>query len=164
MAQPTRKPAAAAQVAQAQKAFTLAKSNLAKAKASAAADVTEDEDEDADAADPKTPEGEGDEDDTETDPDDEDDDKEDKPSDAVAIASSAEAKAHPAMANAAIASGQTLAQFKASVGAMGGGQRTSRLDAVMAGGRRLRPDATKAASGASAAMKARIEKNRSSRG
>lgn len=159
MAQPTRKPAAAAQVAQAQKAFTLAKSNLAKAKADAAADVTDDEEEDADAADPKTPEGDGDDEDTEKDPD-EDDDEEDKPSDAVAIASSAEAKAHPAMANAAIASGQSLAQFKASVGAMAGSQRTSRLDAAMSGGRRLRPDATKAASGVSASIAARIEKNR----
>ena len=161
MAQPTRKPAAAAQVAQAEKAFSLAKANLAKARANAAADVTDDEDEDAGAADPSesnNADGADDEQD-DSEGESEDDDKEDKPSDAVAIASSAEAKAHPAMATAAIASGQTLAQFKASVGAMASG-RTGRLDAAMAGARRLKPDATKSASGMSASIAARIEKNR----
>lgn len=169
MAQPNRTPAAAAQVAQAQRAFALAKSNLAKAKAKAAAadDVVDDDDDDDEgvqAADPaKSDDAQPDDEDEDTDPGDEDDDKKDKPSDAVAIASSAEAKAHPAMANAAIASGQTLAQFKASVGAMSSGSRASRLDAAMAGSRRLRADGSKPKGGMSASIAARIEKNRGAR-
>lgn len=69
-----------------------------------------------------------------------DDGDEDAPADeAKAIAASAEAKAHPALAMAAISSGQTLAQFKATAAAApaaGGG----RLASTLSGSPRLGAD------------------------
>lgn len=78
---------------------------------------------------------------------------------AAAIAASAEAKTHPALALAAIRSGQTLAQFKASAGAAPP-VRASRLDQVMASANRLKPDAAKGKAGLAGAVQARIDKNR----
>lgn len=70
---------------------------------------------------------------------------------AAAIAASAEAATHPSLALAAIQSGQTLAQFKANVAALAGAPKTSKLDAAMAGARRLGPDAAKPQGDAAAA-------------
>ncbi|MCA0366801.1 MAG: S49 family peptidase [Proteobacteria bacterium] len=162
MAQPIRKPAAAAQVAQAEKALAVAKANLAKARATAQAAVADEDDDDVNDKAPATEAD--DEEDKESDEDDEDDEAKEKPSSAVAIATSPEAKAHPGLANAAIASGQSLAQFKATVAALGGTQSRGRLDAAMAGSRRLSPDAAKVQTGASGAIRARIERNKASRG
>ncbi|ADL00692.1 S49 family peptidase [Brevundimonas subvibrioides] len=137
------KPTRAAQVAQAKKAMKLAQANLARVQASDAADPAEDEDDNApesgtdEAALPGEDEP-GDE--TDPDADDEDDDE------AKAIAASAEAASHPALALAAIRSGMSLSQFKASAGAAGPAHRPSRLDAAMTGARRLTPDAPVAGS------------------
>jgi len=151
--------APAAQVAQAEKAFRLAQSNLTKARAEAAAADTDDEDGDEDATNALPDDGDEDEGDDSGDEDDDSDEKE-KPSAAVAIAKSAEAKAHPHLANAAIASGQSLAQFKASVAAMSAAPRTSKLDRAMAGSRRLGADGSKTKAGLSGAVQARIDRNR----
>jgi ClpP class serine protease len=59
--------------------------------------------------------------------------------DAKAIAASAEAKAHPALAMAAISSGQTLAQFKASAAAAPAGG-AGRLASTLGGSPRLGAD------------------------
>jgi ClpP class serine protease len=88
---------------------------------------------------------------------------------AAAIAASKEAKAHPALALAAIQSGQTLAQFKASASAAaaGGGARMSRLDAVMRGSARLGADGVRVEGGRSghaSAISARAERNREKAG
>lgn len=160
---------AAAQVAQAEKAFKLAKANLAKAKAGVqASDAAGDDDEDADATGASTDaatDGDDDEDD-DAGTDDDADDKDDKTdaSAAVAISKSAEAKKHPQLAHAAIASGQTLAQFRASVAALGDAPKVSRLDAAMAGSRRLRPDASgggKSAMGSAVASRIAANRGRS---
>ncbi|HYD26977.1 S49 family peptidase [Brevundimonas sp.] len=68
--------------------------------------------------------------------------------DAQRIAGSAEAKAHPHLANAAIATGQTFAQFKATIAAHASAPKAVRqLGAAMAGSKRLGPDATAGSSG-----------------
>lgn len=59
---------------------------------------------------------------------------------AGAIAASAEAKAEPEMALTAIQSGQTLAQFKATVAALAGRPKGGQLKATLAGSPRLGPD------------------------
>ncbi len=58
-----------------------------------------------------------------------------------AISASEEAKAHPQLALAAINSGQTLAQFQASVAAVAAAPKASKLDGAMASAARLGPDA-----------------------
>ncbi|WP_312219016.1 S49 family peptidase [Brevundimonas sp.] len=88
------------------------------------------------------------------------DDQDDKKDDAAAIAASAEAKKNPALALAAIQSGQTLAQFKASAAVAGSAQGGSRLDRAMSGTQRLRADGAKGATGMSAAVANRIDRNR----
>ena len=158
--------ARAAQVAQAEKAFNLAKANLTKARAAAtAAQEPADEDDDketgGDAASGATSSADGDDD-----PDDDEDDAEaaagaPENGEAAAIAASAEAKKNPGLALAAIQSGQTLAQFKANC-SVAPAPRASRLDQALANSPRLRPDATKGKAGLSGAIKARIEKNQGS--
>lgn len=136
------KPTRTAAVAAAQAAVNKAQADLARAQASA--EETEDEDqvvEDAPAEDEPVPAAEG-----EDSPAGEED--EDVPADdAKAIAASAEAKTHPALAMAAISSGQTLAQFQASAAAApaGGG---GRLAATLASSPRLGADAEKGKGGA----------------
>jgi ClpP class serine protease len=105
--------------------------------AKAVDDEEEDDDPDPAAVDPD----DEDKDEPAAEGDDEDEDGESK--DAKAIAASAEAKANPALAMAAISTGQTLAQFKASAAVAGKGGKTSRLDAAMAGSRRLGADVGK---------------------
>ncbi len=158
--------APAAQVAQAEKALRAAQANLAKAKVEAqtaqAADEGDEEDEDEDAA-TETPPADDPEDDN-IDPADDEDEEGDTPaaaSAAKAISGSAEAKSHPHLAHAAIASGQSLKQFQASVAALGSTPGASRLDRVMSGSRRLGPDASKAGkSTVAGAVAARIAANR----
>lgn len=62
---------------------------------------------------------------------------------AAAIARSAEAKTHPQLALAAIDSGQSLAQFQASVRAAGA-RGPGRLDGALRGAQRLGPDSSAA--------------------
>lgn len=161
----------AAQVAQAEKAFRLAQSNLNKAKAvAAAAEAEENPAEDAPADEtPSDGDRDGDDDDddgddgVEGDPGDADESADDDAgkTEAMKISGSAEAKTHPHLAMAAINSGQKYAQFKATVAALGSAPRTSRLDAAMQGARRLGPDARGSGkSGMSAAVQARIDANR----
>lgn len=157
-----RQARAAAQVAQAEKALRLAKANLAKVKAGATA-AEPDEDDEADDAGA----GQGGASAEEKDPDEDDDEDDDAPEasdggngESSAIAASAEAKKNPALALAAIQSGQTLAQFKASAAVAGSAQGGSRLDRVMSGAQRLKADGTKAATGLSAAVANRIDRNR----
>lgn len=152
----------AAQVAQAEKALRLAQANLEKAKAGATA-AEPDEDDDKDDAGT----GQGGASVEDRDPDEDDDEDDDAPEaseggngEASAIAASAEAKKNPALALAAIQSGQTLAQFKASAAVAGSAQGGNRLDRVMSGAQRLRADGAKAATGLSAAVAARVERNR----
>lgn len=93
-------------------------------------------------------------------------DEDEDEADAAAIAASAEAKTHPQLALAAIQSGQTLSQFKASVAAVASAPKASRLDRALAGASRLGPDGRGKAEGASSlgsAVAARIEKNRAAR-
>jgi ClpP class serine protease len=124
-------------------------------KAEEGDDTPSDKDDDEDMP---SEEAEGGEDQTKDGSDDKgDDDKVE--GEASAIAASPEAKKHPALALAAIQSGQTLAQFKASAG-VAQPVRASRLDQVMAGANRLKPDAAQAKAGLSGAVQARIEKNR----
>lgn len=153
----------AAQVAQAEKAFKLAQANLTTARAAAAEKDKADDDKDA-APDDADKGGEADDDTPAADDDKDDKDDEDETKTgaeaAVAISKSGEAKKHPALAHAAIASGQSLAQFKASVAALGDAPKVSRLDAAMAGARRLRPDAAGGKSSMGSAVSARIERNR----
>ncbi len=85
---------------------------------------------------------------------------EDEENEAKRICASKEAAAHPQLALAAISTNQTFAQFQANVKSAGSSQGRGRLDAAMSGARRLKPDATKSASGMSASIAARIEKNR----
>lgn len=151
----------AAQVAQAEKAMRVATANLAKARLDAAAADDEDaaDEEDASTALP----GDGDDaDDAEDQDEDEDEDgREPAASAAVAIAKSAEAKSHPHMANAAIASGQSLKQFKSNVAALSSAPRTSKLDRVMTGSKRLGADGKAAGKTSMASAVAnRIAKNR----
>lgn len=80
------------------------------------------------------------------DPETPDDEKKDD-NEAKAIAASAEAKTHPHFAMAAIASGQTLAQFKANVEAAANAPKKGALAEVMAGSQRLGPDAPGAKAG-----------------
>ena len=158
-----RQARAAAQVAQAEKALRLAQANLAKVKtgATAAEPDEDDEDDEDDAA------GQGGVSAEEKDPDEDDDEDDDAPEaseggngEASAIAASAEAKKNPALALAAIQSGQTLAQFKASAAVAGSVQGGSRLDRAMSGTQRLRADGAKGATGMSAAVANRIDRNR----
>lgn len=158
-----RQARAAAQVAQAEKALRLAQANLAKVKTGAtAAEPDEDDDEDDAGA------GQGGASAEEKDPDEDDDDEDDDApeaseggnGEASAIAASTEAKKNPALALAAIQSGQTLAQFKASAAAAGSAQGGNRLDRAMSGAQRLRADGAKAATGLSAAVANRIDRNR----
>lgn len=58
----------------------------------------------------------------------------------AAIADSPEAKTHPHLALAAIKSGQTLAQFQATVVAVAGAPKVSKLDAALGGSPRLGAD------------------------
>ncbi len=125
-------------------------------KAEAAEDTPSDKDDDEE--DVPADEAEGD-DAAEGASQDNKDDDDKAEGEASAIAASPEAKKHPALALAAIQSGQTLAQFRASA-AVAAPARTSRLDQVMAGANRLKPDAAKATKGLSGAVQARIEKNR----
>ncbi|WP_368933558.1 S49 family peptidase [Brevundimonas naejangsanensis] len=157
-----RQARSAAQVAQAEKALKLAQANLAKVKAGAAAPEPDDEDDKDDVG-----AGQGGSSAEEKDPD-EDDDEDDDPleaseggnGEASAIAASAEAKKNPALALAAIQSGQTLAQFKASAAVAGSAQGGNRLDRVMSGAQRLKADGAKAPTGLNAAVAARIDRNR----
>lgn len=146
------KPTRAAQVAQAEKAFKLAQANLNRVRAGA---VEDDED---DAAAPDT----ADQTDTPTDtPAEDDEDEDETDDDAKAIAASPEAKTHPGLALAAIQSGQTLAQFKANVGAPAQ-PKASRLDRLMASSPRLGGDAPQGGvrAGMQSAVQARITRNR----
>ncbi len=135
------KPAQAAQVAQARKALKLAQDNLKRVSAQAA-DGDGDEGADDHGADAADSPG----DDENFDDAGEDgasggeDDEDEEPDEAQAIAGSAEAKANPSLALAAIQSGMSLKQFKASALAAGPERRPSRLDAAMSGTRRLSPD------------------------
>jgi capsid assembly protease len=134
-----------AKVTSAQAALRKAQAALARARAEeggAPEDEAEEEDEDA------APEAMGDETDEEADAstgDDEDEttaeeDDETSPS-ARAIAASAEARSHPALALAAIQTGQTLAQFRASVAAAGGATGGRRqLASTLGGSPRLGAD------------------------
>lgn len=126
-------------------------------KAEAAEDTPPDKDDDEEDMPEDAAEGGGDQVEDASDGDKGDDDKAE--GEASAIAASPEAKKHPALALAAIQSGQTLAQFRASA-AVAAPARTSRLDQVMAGAKRLKPDAAKGTKGLSGAVQARIEKNR----
>lgn len=135
---------AAAALAAAQAAARKAQADLKRAEAAAQAEAA-DEDEveetdpeagaDANAADDVDPDEDA------VDPDGGEDD--DDTTDAQAIAASSEAQAHPALANAAIASGQSLKQFKASVAALGGKAAGGRhqLQATLGGAPRLGADA-----------------------
>ena len=133
---------ATTRIAQARAAVKTAQANLAKAQATEAVDEDDEDKEDVPADDAPADQGE----DGDTPADDADDDvdaavaEDDEDDDSKAIAASAEAKAHPALALAAISSGMSLKQFKASALA-GAPARGSRLDAAMAGARRLSPDA-----------------------
>lgn len=130
---PETKAARMAAVATAQAALTSATATLAAAEAKAASD-------DEDCAE------DGDGDDTATAPEANDGAVQGEPgadsTEASAIAASAEAKSHPAMALAAIGSGQTLAQFQASVTAAGAAPAPKgALAAVLGVAPRLGPDA-----------------------
>ncbi len=112
-------------------AIKKAEDDLVRLRAEDATAAKDDEEEnDDETADDET---------TEDDPDKKKDENE-------AIAASAEAKAHPQMALAAISSGQTLAQFKASVAAAGkgGGAAPNALKEALANAKRLGPDAVQA--------------------
>lgn len=90
-----------------------------------------------------------------------------KSTDAAAIAASKDAKDHPALALAAIQTGQTLAQFKASAAAAAASPRQSRLATALQGAKRLGPDGAKAEgarSGHASAISARAERNREKAG
>ena len=93
------------------------------------------------------PAAEADEEDEEEDEDETEASEEATSGDAAAIAASAEAKAHPQLALAAIRSGMSMAQFKATVEASAAQPRVSRLDAAMSGQRRVGPDAARAETG-----------------
>ena len=98
--------------------------------------------EEADAANPKD---DGDETDNQEEPGEGTPEEEKKDKDeAKAIAASAEAKTHPHFAMAAIASGQTLAQFKATVEAAANAPKRGALAEVLANAQRLGPDAPNA--------------------
>lgn len=136
----------------AEAALRKAQAALARARAEDGQGAPEDDEDEVDAEDDEheiAPNAEG-EDDEDADPaaeaDDVDDAEESAP--AAAIAASAEARSHPVLALAAIQTGQTLAQFKASVAAAGGvnGGR-NQLASTLAGSPRLSADgpATKAA-------------------
>ncbi|MFN7110317.1 MAG: S49 family peptidase [Brevundimonas sp.] len=116
-------------------------------------------DKDDDEEDKPADEAESEGDDTSDDKDGDKSDDDKSEGEASAIAASPEAKKHPALALAAIQSKQTLAQFKASAG-VAQPVRASRLDQVMAGANRLKPDASKGKAGLSGAVQARIDKNR----
>ena len=149
------KPTRAAQVAQAEKAFRLAQANLNRVRAGPV-EGDEDEDETSDAPDS------AEQTDAPTDtPAEDDDDEEETDDDAKAIAASPEAKTHPGLALAAIQSGQTLAQFKANVGAPAPA-KASRLDRLMASSPRLGGDAPQGGvrAGMQSAVQARITRNR----
>lgn len=151
MATPAQKALAAAQARTAKLKADLEEAEKAEQDAASAAEGGEEDDDEND--------GEGD---GETLPGDgEDDDKKDDKSEATKISGSAEAKAHPALALAAINSGQTFGQFKANVAAQAGAPKPkaqSKLDKVLAGSQRLGPDAAKPEGGAhSSAMAARAK-------
>lgn len=145
------KPAQAAQVAQARKALKLAQDNLKRVSANAA-DGSDDDDADDGAAGAATDGGADDADDADDnggggdggDGDGDDENDGEGEDEAQAIAGSAEAKANPSLALAAIQSGMSLKQFKATASAAGPERRPSRLDAAMSGTRRLSPDAPSA--------------------
>lgn len=130
------KPSAAAQVAQARKALKMAETNLRRSRAEGEV-APEDEEDEADPVE-AGPGDEAEDDEGETAPDEMEDEEE--PESAQAIAASADAKAHPQLALAAIQSGMTLAQFKATANAAGAAPRGSRLDAALSASRRLSPD------------------------
>lgn len=150
MAQP-KKAAAMPAVKAAQAALRKAQADLARAQAESAAVPEEDEDEDEGQPAATEPA-------EEPEPEATDDEEEGADDDGKAIAASAEAKAHPTLALAAIQSGQTLAQFRASVGALATAPRTSKLDRAMAGAQRLAPDASKPVKGMAGAVAARVAK------
>lgn len=137
------KPSRAAAIAAAQSAVRKAQAQLARAQASA------EESEEEDQADAETPaedeidaaataEGEG-EGEGEEMTDDEGADGESD--DAKAIAASAEAQSHPALAMAAIRTGQTMAQFRDNVKAAGANAGRNQLASTLGGARRLGADA-----------------------
>jgi ClpP class serine protease len=119
---PTTPAAKSAAVTLAEAAVATAQANLVKARAESGAEAPADEMDDEET------------DDTKKDPE-----AADEGGEAEAIAASAEAQSHPQMALAAITSGQTLAQFQASVKAAGAPR--GRLAEAMAGARRLGADA-----------------------
>lgn len=110
---------AASAITAAREAVRRAQADLRRAEAAASAEAADDEDEtedlDPEAADDTAPAEDEDQDDPQASADDED-----AEGDAKAIAASAEAQSQPALAMAAIRSGQSLSQFKASVAALGG--------------------------------------------
>lgn len=132
------KPSRAAAIAAAQAAVTRANADLARAQASAEETEEEDQTDEAPAEDEidaaAAAEGEGDEA-----PADEDEDA-DETDDAKAIAASAEAQSHPALAMAAIRTGQTLAQFQDNVKAAGANGGRNQLQSTLGQSRRLSAD------------------------
>lgn len=128
----------------AEAAVRKAQAALARARAEEGGRAPED-DEDMDAEDDEdqtSPAAEGEDGEEEETPAAEGEDGDDEESDdAAAIAASAEARSHPALALAAIQTGQTLAQFRASVAAAGGANGgRKQLASTMSGARRLGAD------------------------
>lgn len=131
------KPSRAATIAAAQAAVRKAEADLARAQASTEEGEEDDQvEEEAPAEDATDVTGEGEE----SPADDAAEDDAAPADEAQAIAASAEAAAHPALALAAIGSGQTLAQFLATAAAAPAGG-AGRLASTLAGSRRLGPDA-----------------------
>lgn len=125
----------------AQAAVRKAQAELARVKAETE-EAPADEDEDQDEAPAETTDETDETDPEASDPAEGDEDGEDEAEgDAQAIAASAEAQSHPALALAAIQTGQSLAQFRASVAAAGGsGAAPRRLEATLKGSPRLGAD------------------------
>ena len=136
------RPQSTAAVTAAEAALRVAQANLTKAKAEAEAPAAAESADDADPDEEKdAPEAEETADAGEADA-----------GEASAIAASAEARANPGLALAAIQSGQTLAQFKASA-AVAGASGRGQLPAAMSGAARLGADSAPAKAGGLSAAK-----------
>lgn len=158
-------------LATAQAALRRAQADVARLKAEAA-EAEEDGDPVEDPASPPAEdapdpiEDEADEDDADEDEDEEDDEEAEADAtsnasaSASAIAASPEAAAHPKLALAAISSGLSLKQFKATAAAAGPQASGGRIGRMMAGSRRLGPDSAKAAEGQGSALTRRAEQRR----
>lgn len=151
VAKQTKGTSGAPTVAAAQLALRQAQAELTRARAATENDAPED----AEGVDPDAP--------TDAPTDDADDDAaDDSQTEAQKIAASPEATANPALANAAIRDGLTLAQFKGQAAA-GGSAGPRRLESVLGGSPRLGADAPGKAASAGIDTKA-IYAKRAARG